>query len=272
MYPNKLLGQNFLKCHWVVETMIKTASINMSDTVFEVGSGMGALTKELIKKAKRIIAVERDVELVKRYLEPLAEKYRNIEIVRGDILEVLPNIATTYDLRPTSYKLISNIPYYLTSRLLRQLLEHDPRPESITLTVQKEVAERMCAKPKKMSLLSLSVQVFCRPKTICEVPPECFWPKPKVSSAIISLTGISDDFFQKNSVDQKFFFQIARVGFAQKRKFLLNNLSAKFGDKTALKKAFDAIGLDSKTRAEELSREQWRDLVTCVYNYGGLTP
>ena len=157
MFPNKLLGQNFIRCPWVTATMIKAAELNDSDMVLEVGAGTGILTKELAKKSKKVIAIEKDKNLIVQYLTSLSNKYQNIEIIEGDVLKKFSEISTTYNLLPTTYKLVSNIPYYLTSRLLRVLLEKGPSPQTIVMTVQKEVAERICAKPPKMNLLALSV-------------------------------------------------------------------------------------------------------------------
>ncbi len=257
--PNKLLGQNFLKCRWVIDTLINTANLNMSDTVLEIGPGTGVLTQELLKKVKKVIAVEKDKSLIEN-LQKLAAKNPNLEIIEGDILTRLNFLKKNLGGQDTSYKVVANIPYYLTSRLLRQLLEEGPRPESIVITIQKEVGMRICAHPPKMSLLSLSVQVFGRPEIIKEVPPECFWPKPKVSSAILKIAGISDNFFQINNLSPSHFFKIAKIGFSQKRKFLLNNLAKGLGDKTLAKNILEKAGLDPKIRAEGLTPEKWAEI------------
>lgn len=269
MIPNKLLGQNFIRCPWVTSTMLKAAELKDSDTVLEVGAGTGILTKEMLKRARTVIAVEKDKDLIVRYLRPLEKDYKNLEIIEGDILKIFPNLAITYHLEPKTYKLVSNIPYYLTSHLLRVLLEKEPRPHTIVLTVQKEVAERICAKPNyrsstsigKMNLLAISVQTFGKPEIIKKVPADCFWPKPKVDSAIIKIDHISDDFFVKNKISSENFFKIIKTAFSSKRKMLINTLAVLAGDKNKARELLTIAGLSEKSRPEELGLEHWAKLV-----------
>ncbi|MDP3710196.1 MAG: 16S rRNA (adenine(1518)-N(6)/adenine(1519)-N(6))-dimethyltransferase RsmA [bacterium] len=260
MIPNKLLGQNFTRCPWVISTMLKTAELKDSDVVLEVGAGTGILTKELAQKAKKVIAVEKDKNLIVQYLRPLAQKHKNLEIIEGDFLKNFSKIYSAYNLQPNSFKLVSNIPYYLTSRLIRVLLEQEPRPQAIVLTIQKEVAERVCAKPPHMNLLAISVQVFGKPEIIKKVPADCFWPKPKVDSAIIKISQISDDFFVKNEISSDEFFKIVKIAFSSKRKMLINTLSVLAGDKAEARKMLKSAGIGEKSRPEELSVEQWTSL------------
>lgn len=225
---NKLLGQHFLTCPWVAETLVKSAQLKKSDIVLEIGPGTGVLTKLLAQKAGKVIAVEKDKELAKKLAQSLQEEgIENVKVIEGDILKLL----TSNQLPVTSgYKVAANIPYYLTSRLFRLLLEGTHKPKAIAMTIQKEVAERITAKPPRMNLLGLSMQAYGKPEVVKTVPASCFWPKPKVDSAIIRVSDISDDFFDKNGVDKNLFFALAKQGFSQKRKILANTLK-KYGGK-----------------------------------------
>lgn len=272
--PKKSLGQYILKCHWVVSTLVKTAEVGPEDMILEIGPGTGVLTRALAKHAKKVIAVEKDERLAEELKNCFKkEEIKNVEIITGDILHVLGDVLRVLGLaldtsqakpRTRGYKVVSNIPYYLTSRLLRLLLENEPRPESIVLTIQKEVAERIVAKPPKMNLLALSVQVFGTPKIIKRVPATCFSPKPKIESAIIKISDISDTLFREHTIDPKVFFGIAGAAFSQKRKILTNNLTKLGLKKTDIINALVQSGI-KKTRAEEFSKEDWIKLVKTWY-------
>lgn len=260
MNPKKSLGQHFLRCRWVVSTLLKAAEIKTDDMVLEIGPGTGVLTRSLAQQAKKVIAVEKDEKLAEELVDSLEkEGINNIKIVGGDFLRVFsdlfrPKIGTE------KYKVVANIPYYLTSRLLKTLLGKEPRPNLIVLTIQKEVAQRITGKPPKMNLLALSVQTFGRPEIIKTVPASCFWPRPKVDSAIIKITGISDDFFRKNGLDIEQFFQVARAAFGQKRKLLTNTLS-KIAPKKEIEGVLREAEINPKARPEELSLKQWTKIV-----------
>lgn len=244
--PKKSLGQHFLRCRWVISTLIHTAELNPSDTVLEIGPGKGTLTRALAKSAKRVIAVEKDERLAEELEKSLKQEgFSNIEIIKRDILILLKSDFNSI----FKWKVIGNIPYYLTSRLLRLLFEHKPLPKLIVLTVQKEVAQRICVKSPHMNLLALSVQAYGKPKIIKTVPPSCFSPKPKVDSAIIKISDISDKFFKDNKISETKFFEVLRTAFSQKRKQL--------GHTLGLKK-IDPL---SAARPEELTLEQWAKLV-----------
>lgn len=250
MKPIKYLGQNFLTSRKIVEEIISAAELKPDDVVLEVGPGKGILTEAILEKIPRgkLIAVEKD----KRLVEYLIEKFHdrgNFQLTHGDILKF--NI-TRYALRVTSYKIIANIPYYITSRFLRSFLQSDFQPSRMVLMVQKEVAERIVAKNKKESILSISVKVYGQPKIIKKVPAEYFSPRPKVDSAILLIDNISKEFFK--GIDEKKFFEIVRKGFSSKRKLLKNNL--KLLDTECLTKC----GIPEKARAEDLSPENWRCL------------
>lgn len=247
-----LLGQHFLRCQWVIDTLIKVSELKKSDTILEIGPGTGILTKALAKKAEKVIAVEKDKELAAELGRSLAkEGIQNVEIITDDILKLL----TSNQLLVTSnYRVVANIPYYLTSRLLRLLLENENRPELIVMTLQKEVAGRLIAKPPQMNLLALSVQAHGTPKIIHDVPASCFSPRPKVDSAIVHISDISDRFFEKNGLDKKLFFEIAKQGFSQKRKILSNTLK-KFGIKNL------PFAL---SRPQELSLNDWAKITQTI--------
>ena len=215
--PSKGMGQNFLVNKGALEKIIKSADLKKEDVVLEVGPGIGTLTQELAKSVSKVIAIEKDKKMIEILKETLKE-FKNVEIIQGDILK------TNIEL-PKQYKLVANIPYYLTSPLIRKFLENPPnqnQPEEIILMVQKEVAQRICANPKNMSILAVSVQFYAKAKIIFYVKKENFWPKPKVDSAIIKITP------QKlsPSVSVELFFKIVKAGFSQPRKQIGNNLLA----------------------------------------------
>src|SRR3989338_1574765 len=255
MQAKKSLGQYFVRCAWVIDAMIKAGDISTDDTVVEIGPGTGILTIPLAQRAGRVIAVEKDDALADALEE---QGIPHVEVIKGDILAVLkqkPDIAA-------GRKVVANIPYYLTSRLLRMLIETQARPERIVLTIQKEVAQRIVAVPPDMNLLALSVQAYGTPRLVASVPASCFAPTPNVDSAVISLSDISDNFFQKNGIDAGFFFEILRAAFGQKRKQLANPLAEIAGGKQKVIAALSAAGIDQRVRPQELSLTQWTTLVT----------
>jgi len=281
MKPKKSLGQNFLKSEKIAEEIVSAGEVGPNDVVLEVGPGKGILTEKLLEKAKKVIAVEKDEQLA----EFLKEKFKNnpkLEIIRGDILKFSP--MSRRDLDIGRYKIIANIPYYITSHLLRTFLESDYQPSLMVLMVQKEVAERIVGAKRKAkrnfsrftlprsgvgsdasqnfvlpsskeSLLSISVKTYGRPEIIRKVSAGYFFPAPKVDSAVIKISGISKNFFQ--DIGEKKFFETVKKGFSQKRKMLINNLKAQKDD-------FTACNIDEKARAENLSLEQWKCLTVNV--------
>lgn len=261
MLPKKSLGQNFLRCRWVVDTIIAASDLTRNDAVLEIGPGTGVLTQALAKHAGRIIAVEKDEKLAASLRADLkTEKIQNVEIMEGDILQMYSDILIHYDLQTARYKLIANIPYYLTARLFRTVFEQAIKPSLILFTVQKEVAERITAKAPRMNMLALSVQAYGKPKIIKKVPASCFYPKPGVDSSIIKISDISDDFLKNYSIPEKEFFAFARLGFSAKRKQLVGNLAKKF-PKENLIQVFSELNINPRARADELSLEQWARLL-----------
>ena len=275
--PKKSLGQNFLKAQSVVDKIVETANLNTKDTVLEVGPGKGILTESLLKKAGKVISVEKDAELIPF----LKEKFKK-EIKSGKLILVNGDILTfNFQLyKLSNFKIVANIPYYITGEFLRKTLSSDIQPSQMVLLVQKEVAERI-AKSKKESILSISVKAYGEPKYIQTVKAGNFTPSPKVDSAILAINNISKKFFTSNkkglsffqkkdspflSVEDKF-FEVVKTGFAHKRKFLISNLE-KCGHPTPtpdfkeiLKKAFKQAKIEERARAEEVKLDQWGQLV-----------
>ncbi|MCS6992878.1 MAG: 16S rRNA (adenine(1518)-N(6)/adenine(1519)-N(6))-dimethyltransferase RsmA [Anaerolineales bacterium] len=252
--PDKALGQNFLHDPTALEKIVQAAEISSEDTVLEIGPGAGSLTRYLALAARQVIAVELDTDLVPILREVLAA-HPNTYIVQGDILHLSPAELAL----PEGYLVVANIPYYITSAIFRHLLETQPRPRRIVLTIQKEVAERICAAPGAMSLLALSVQVYGKPSIVARIPAGAFYPVPKVDSAVIRVELYPEPLIPPARLER--FFQLARAGFSQKRKTLRNSLSA--GLRISPSEAAELLrraGLDGMRRAETLSLEEWRIL------------
>ena len=254
----KSLGQNFLIDENVLGKIVQAAELNKNDIVIEIGPGFGTLTEELSEKCGKVIAIEKDRKLA----EKLNGKFRNIEIITDDILKIkLKEFVKKYS-SDGKYKLVSNIPYYITSPIIKMFLESDVQPELIVLLMQKEVAERICAKPGKLSVLALSVQVYGEPEIVDYVDKAAFYPEPKVDSAILRIKNIKKNFSDEYYKD---LFRIIKIGFSSKRKKLANNLSAGLHiGKTQSEKLLKEAGMDSNARAQELELEEWRKLVEII--------
>ncbi|HEY5667707.1 MAG TPA: 16S rRNA (adenine(1518)-N(6)/adenine(1519)-N(6))-dimethyltransferase RsmA [Candidatus Saccharimonadales bacterium] len=252
----KSLGQHWLHDADSLNAMLDAADISLDDTVLEIGPGPGTLTEELVNAAKEVIAVEFDADLAREL--PRRVPADNLAVVNQDILQ--------FDLTslPPHYKVVANIPYYLTSNLLRVLCESPNHFSQAAILIQKEVAERVCAGPGDMSLLSVSVQFYCEARLERVVPAALFTPPPKVDSQILALTFREKPLFP--GVDAKAFFRLVKAGFAQRRKTLLNSLSSGLHlgreETTAL---LDAAQIAPSTRAQNLSIDDWYRLYKC-YN------
>jgi len=231
IYPSKRLGQNFLIDKKVLNKIIKAANPQREDIVLEIGPGIGNLTQELAKRVKRIIAVEKDPKMCEILKETLKD-FKNVQIINKDILKFpmnseqrTANNKKLFIVRCSlfaNYKVVANLPYYITSPVIRKFLELANPPKEMILTVQKEVAQRICAAPPKMSILAVSVQFYAKPEIISYVSKKSFWPQPKVDSAILKISAFNQR--RKSAFNQRFFI-IVKAGFSQPRKQLVNNLS-----------------------------------------------
>jgi 16S rRNA (adenine1518-N6/adenine1519-N6)-dimethyltransferase len=249
--PKKGLGQNFLQDPDALERILAAAEVRHADTVLEIGPGLGTLTRYLAAAAQEVIAVELDARLFPA-LESVLAPYDNVQLVQGDALAV--DLAEW--IRASGYLVVANIPYYITSALLRHLLENEKKPRRLVLTVQSEVAERICEGPGKMSLLALSVQVYGQPSIAARIPAGAFYPAPKVDSAVLVVEVFDSPRLPEHLLD--IYFQLIKAGFSQKRKKLRNSVSAGMHQsKTETEKLLWAADIDPQRRAETLSLEEW---------------
>jgi 16S rRNA (adenine1518-N6/adenine1519-N6)-dimethyltransferase len=257
---DKRLGQNFLQDPYALEKIVQVAEIRPTDTVLEIGPGLGSLTRYLAAAAQNVVAVELDEKLFPP-LEAAIIPYHNIRLVHGDIL----GIELKALIEQQDYLAVANIPYNITSALIRHLLESTPKPRRIVFTIQKEVAERICAGPGDMSLLALSVQVYGRPRVATYIPKGAFFPVPKVDSAVLVIDIFLDPLVNENRLD--IFFQLIKAGFSQKRKKLRNSISAGLRCSPAeAERMLRSVDIDPQRRAETLSLEEWGKL-SCQYNH-----
>ncbi|MCF6277366.1 MAG: 16S rRNA (adenine(1518)-N(6)/adenine(1519)-N(6))-dimethyltransferase RsmA [Anaerolineales bacterium] len=252
--PNKRLGQNFLRDPNILDRLVQAADLQTDDVVLEVGPGLGSLTRHLATVAEAVVAVELD----QRLIEPLGKvlgDYTNVNIVQGDMLTIPP----ARIIKASGYVVVANIPYYITSALLRHLLEASPRPQRMILTVQQEVAARICVKEKKMSLLALSVQVYGTPSIVGKIPAGAFYPPPKVDSAVIRIDLYPEPVIPSSLLDT--FFFLAKAGFSQKRKTLRNALSSGARiSPSETENLLNAAEIDPRRRAETLNLTEWARL------------
>ena len=251
----KSLGQNFLIDEEVLEKIIACSDLNDRDVVVEIGPGLGTLTEELSKRCRKVVAIEKD-EKISQMLEG---KFENVELINSDILQMNISELVQKHSQNGKFKLISNIPYYITSPIIKMFLENDIQPEMIVLLMQKEVAQRICAKPGKLSMIALGVQTYGDPEIIDLVKNTSFYPCPKVDSAILKIGNIKKD-HSKEYYQQ--LFRIMKIGFSSKRKKLVNNFSSGFQlDKGQSEKILLKAGIDTKVRAQELSLDDWERLI-----------
>lgn len=252
IWPSKRLGQNFLVDKGVVRKVIEAAELGPEDIVLEIGPGIGALTIELAKKVEKIVAIEKDPKMIEILKERL-KNFQNVEIIKEDILKICPE---NYKLKTKSYKIVANLPFYLTAPVIRKFLESANQPRVLVLMVQKEVAQRICAKPPDMNLLAVSVQFYAKPEIINYISKKSFWPQPKVDSAIIRIDPQMNT--DRKRINTDLFFKIARAGFSQPRKQILNNLSKKLNlNKEEIKAWLLKNDIQPSQRAETLSIKDW---------------
>jgi len=249
--PEKGLGQNFLLDESALQQIVVTAMVTNQDTVLEIGAGLGSLTRHLAMAAGSVIAVELDERMLPPLRQVLAP-FNNVHIVRGDILALDPA-----QLIPSgNYLVVANIPYYITSALLRHLLESPRPPARLVLTIQKEVASRICAMPGDLSLLALSVQVYGQPHITAHIPAGAFYPPPKVDSAVLRVDLYPTPRIPYPLLDS--FFRLSKAGFSQKRKTIRNALAGGLGWSTArVGELLQAAQIDPFRRAETLSLDEW---------------
>ena len=253
LYPRKRLGQNFLVDPVALERIVAAADLSPQDIVIEPGAGLGTLTRSLAEYAGRVVAVELDDGLVQALHHELAD-LGNIQIIHGDILRV-PNTGMPH----LGYKVVGNLPYYLTSAVLRRFLEDEPRPRRMVVTVQREVAERIVAQPGKMSLLAVSVQFYGQPKIVARIPPGAFYPSPQVDSAVLRIdVGAQPLVALARGIDARAYFRVVRAGFSQRRKTLRNSLSGGLAlAPGAVQELLEDAGIEPRRRAETLGLDEW---------------
>jgi len=252
--PKKKLGQNFLVDGAILLRIVESAEIAKSTQVLEIGAGLGSLTFFLAQAASHVVAVEIDQALL-----PIARQFlqdcSNIDLIEGDILKI--DISSLH--LPDGYTVVANIPYYITSAIIRKLLTAKDKPSRMVLTIQEEVAERICARAGEMNLLALSVQVFGEPTTVLKIPASAFYPTPKVDSVTLRIDLFSQPAVPEDKLD--IFFRLIKAGFSQKRKMLRNTQAA--GNNIPRKQIdilLEKSGIVPQRRAQTLSMEEWKIL------------
>jgi 16S rRNA (adenine1518-N6/adenine1519-N6)-dimethyltransferase len=248
--PSKKLGQNFLIDKRAIRKFIEACDLEAKDILLEIGPGVGTLTQEIAKEVEKVIAVEKDPKLVRILNNEL--RMENIKIIQGDIRKI-----ESWDLEIGS-KVVGNLPFYLTAPVIRKFLETGNQPKEMILMVQKEVGQRICAKPPKMSILAVSVQFYAQPKIVSFISKNSFWPSPKVDSAIIKIIPKKK---RSRTVLDQLFFRVVKAGFSHPRKQLINNLSEGLKiDKEKVRKWLLENGIQPERRAETLTIQNWINL------------
>ena len=253
--PKKSLGQNFLVDQRALERIVEAAELGPEDIVLEIGPGLGALTRLLAAEAGRVVAVELDQRLVEVLRQTLTD-LPNVEIIHGDILEL--NLADLLEQQGDNfqYKVVANLPYYITSAIIRHLLTAEVRPKLMVVTVQLEVARRITAEPGEMSLLAVSVQFYGRPRIVTRIKAGAFYPSPQVDSAVIRIDLDDCPVVEVDDVDS--FFEVVRAGFAQRRKQLRNALAAGLAlPASEVVQVLNRAGVNPRRRAQTLSLDEW---------------
>lgn len=253
--PKKSLGQHWLRDRYVLEHIADCADITSMDTVLEIGPGLGTLTSELLSRAKEVIAVEFDPDLARKL--PGQFPGKNLTVINEDVL--------TFDLTklPAGYKVVANVPYYITSKIVQTLMTSSNKPSIAVLLVQKEVAERIAAMPGDMSILAVSAQIYAEAYLGDIVPAELFTPPPKVDSQVVILKTRPCPFISPDQ--ERAFFRVVKAGFSAKRKKLRSSLSGGLAiSKPEAEELLDKAGISSDCRAEDLTLEQWRSLTEVI--------
>lgn len=248
-------GQHFLIDQRALEAIVAAAELKKDDTVLEIGPGLGVLTRELLARAGRVVAVELDLAFAGYLRESLVPQ--RLELVRGDIREI--NVLMVLGKNIEQYKLVANIPYNITSEIFEKFLLHDPAPSLMVLLVQREVAERVVAKPPRMNRLAVLVQYFGKPEIVRQVSRGAFWPVPQVDSAVLRIQRYADDALiaRERAVPRGQFFEIVQAGFSASRKKLISNLRSLGYARDALERALAGAQVDFAARVEMVGIEQW---------------
>ena len=253
MKPKKSLGQNFLTSGAIADRIVEAAGLTDNDLVLEIGPGTGILTERLIKTAKEVWAVEKDYDLVEKLRKNIQAK--NLKLIHQDALWFDPSLLF-------NYKIVANIPYNITSPLIRKFLENEPRPSIMVLMVQKEVAERICAQAgdRDRGLLTIIVEFYADAEILFEVSRRDFYPSPEVDSAVVKFR-IKNDGVRMKDIEPAIFFKIVKAGFAAKRRQIHNSLAATLVlDKDTVSKLLSDSKIDPMARAEDLTLDEWERL------------
>jgi 16S rRNA (adenine1518-N6/adenine1519-N6)-dimethyltransferase len=258
LQPKQSLGQNFLFDDNILARIVEAAEIAPEDAVLEIGAGVGTLTHHLARAAGRVVAVELDDRLIPLLQREIA-RYDNVTVVHGDILALSPDDW----FGDGAYKVVANVPYYITGAILKHLLGGRSKPRVVVMTVQKEVAQRVTAGPGEMSLLAVSVQFYGEPRLVSDIKAGAFWPRPEVNSAILRI-----DLYDEPRLplaEEAAFFRVVKAGFAQKRKQLQKNLRSLGLPRDEIDAALARAGIAGTRRAETLSVEEWVRLYGVLY-------
>ncbi|MFL0248902.1 16S rRNA (adenine(1518)-N(6)/adenine(1519)-N(6))-dimethyltransferase RsmA [Clostridium neuense] len=260
---SKSLGQNFLTDESVLSDIVESSDINKEDFVIEIGPGVGTLTKELLRRAKKVCAIELDSDLIPIIKEEIGEE-ENFELINKDALKVNFNEIIGEE---KSVKLVANLPYYVTTPIISKVLNEKYNFKSLTIMIQKEVAERINSKPncKEYGALTLLVQYYCNTSIVRNVKPSCFVPEPKVDSTVIKLEKLTEPKIKVE--DEKVFFKVVRDAFNMRRKTLWNALKTFKISSEDMKNIFEAAGIDSKRRGETLSIQEFGILSDKIYEH-----
>jgi 16S rRNA (adenine1518-N6/adenine1519-N6)-dimethyltransferase len=264
--PEKSLGQNFITSAALLAKIVEAAQIDKEDLVLEIGAGLGTLTQALAERARRVIALEIDPRLMSA-LKVLLSQCTNVQLAEGDTLKVnIHELLREPNGALPPFKVVANLPYYATSAILRQILEDEPKPKLMVVTVQKEVGERIVAGPGEMSVLSVSVQLYGRPRIVARAPAGAFYPSPKVSSVVLRIEPYEVPLVEIR--DKEAFFRLVRAGFSQRRKYLKNSLLKGLGlPEERISAVLEQAGIDGRLRPQALSLEDWYALYRALWSF-----
>ncbi len=259
LWAKKTLGQYFLVNREILKFIIKAAELSKNDYVIEVGAGLGTLSLEILETGAKLLAVEKDRDIID-VLKKNTKKYEDIQILEADILKLSNEDLGIY--KGLKYKVVANLPYYITSPVLQYFLEKEEKPQELVLMVQREVAKRITAGPGNLSILAISIQIYGKPEIVCEASRSNFFPEPQVDSTVIKITPYGKLFFDIKN--KKLFFQIVKAGFGERRKQLHNSLAGGLDlPESDIKKMLDAANVNPTWRAENLSIPDWKK----IYDY-----